>query len=335
MKKILITGAGGFIGGFLVEKAINKGYETWAGVRNSTSREYLTDEAIQFIDLSFHNTGLLIKELTDLKHRIGKWDLIIHNLGVTKCTDQADFDKINFEVVKNFSEALIVADMIPEQFILMSSLGSFGPGDEENMSPINLKQKQNPNTLYGTSKLKAENHLRSLAAFPFVIVRPTGVYGPREKDYFLMIKTIKSGFDFVPGFRPQRITFIYVKDLVNCIFQIIDKGVVRKEYLVAEGVDYSSSDFRRFVQQELNQKWVIPITIPLWLLKGVSLIAERIAQLAGKPSTLNSDKYKIMKQRNWICDISPLKEELDFTPSYSLQKGIHETVRWYKENGWI
>ena len=47
-KRILITGASGFIGSFLVEKALEEGYETWAGVRKSSSREYLKDDRIQF-----------------------------------------------------------------------------------------------------------------------------------------------------------------------------------------------------------------------------------------------------------------------------------------------
>ena len=51
MKKILITGASGFIGGFLVKEALNRGYETWAGVRSTSSRVNLQDERIRFIDL--------------------------------------------------------------------------------------------------------------------------------------------------------------------------------------------------------------------------------------------------------------------------------------------
>ena len=52
-KRVLITGAGGFIGGFLVEESLRRGYETWAGVRPSTSRAYLSDERIHFVNLAF------------------------------------------------------------------------------------------------------------------------------------------------------------------------------------------------------------------------------------------------------------------------------------------
>lgn len=54
--------------------------------------------------------------------------------------------------------------------------------------------------------------------------------------------------------------------------------------------------------------------------------------LKGKPSTLNRDKYKIMKQRNWNCDISDAVRDFGFTPRFSLERGIHETVKAYLEN---
>ena len=58
-KRILITGAGGFIGGFIVQEAINRGYETWAAVRKSTNRKFLVDERIHFIELDFTDAQAL------------------------------------------------------------------------------------------------------------------------------------------------------------------------------------------------------------------------------------------------------------------------------------
>ena len=63
-KKILITGAGGFIGGFMVAEALKRGYETWAAVRATTSREFLKDERIHFIELDYSNSDTLRTQLS-------------------------------------------------------------------------------------------------------------------------------------------------------------------------------------------------------------------------------------------------------------------------------
>ena len=215
--KILITGAGGFIGGFIVEEALSRGYETWAGVRKTTSREHLSDPAIRFIDFNYGNKKILTDQLLSHKGEYGAWDYIVYNLGVTKCKNPDDFDRINYGFVKNFTEALVETEMVPKQFIMTSSLGAWGVGDEKNFTPIRPTDTPHPNTRYGKSKLKAERHLESLEGFPYVVMRPTGVYGPYERDYYLMMKSIKYGFDFIVGFKPQLITFIYVKDLVQAI----------------------------------------------------------------------------------------------------------------------
>ena len=52
--KILITGASGFIGSFIVEEALNRDMEVWAAVRKTTSRRYLKDKRINFIELDFN-----------------------------------------------------------------------------------------------------------------------------------------------------------------------------------------------------------------------------------------------------------------------------------------
>ena len=54
-----------------------------------------------------------------------------------------------------------------------------------------------------------------------------------------------------------------------------------------------------------------------------------------KPVTLNGDKYKIMRQRNWKCNIRPLEEELGYQPQYPLERGVKETMDWYKKEGWL
>ncbi len=334
-RKILITGAGGFIGGHVVEEALRRGYDTYAGVRSTTSREYLNDSHISFVDLDFAHPEKMRAQLLHYKNEMGGWDYIVHNLGVTKCKKQSDFYTINYEYTRNFVDALVECDMVPLKFIYMSSLSVCGKGDEKNHTPIKLTDMPRPDTNYGKSKLKAEQHLQSLPNFPYIILRPTGVYGPREKDYLLMMKTIKWCVDFRSGWSKQLITFVYIKDLVRAIFAAVECDKKRKIYFISEERAYSSSGFCDYVAQELGRKFVIPIVLPNRLMWIITHIAEFFSKLTGCTTPINRDKYHIMIQRNWVCDTALTREELGFTPHYSLEEGVRETVAWYRSNKWL
>ncbi len=334
-KRVLITGASGFIGSFIVEGALERGYDTWAGMRKSSSRKYLQQQELNFITLDFNDKAKLLSQLLDFKKSYGKWDYIVHCAGVTKSKDKDGFYKGNYLATVNFIEALEEADMIPDKFIYISSLSVFGPIHDSCFMPISEEDTPMPNTAYGESKIKTEEYIQNREGFPYVILRPTGVYGPREKDYFLMVKSIKQHLDFSVGFSRQDITFVYVKDVVQAIFLSIEKDIVRRSYFISDEGVYSSRDFSDLIQKELGIKGVLHIKCPLFVLKIVSLLSEYSAKLMGKASTLNSDKYKIMKQRNWRCDITPLKNELGYEAQYPLNKGVKEIIDWYKKEGWI
>ena len=335
MKSILITGAGGFIGGFLVEEALRRGYDTWAAVRSTTSREFLTDERIHFIELDYTDQDRLEETLRDHMSEWGRWDYVVHNLGVTKSTNYMDFEQVNYGYLKALADAMQATNMTPDVFLLMSSLSVMGPGDEKTYQPFKSSDVPLPNTYYGVSKLKAETYLQSLEGFPYTIFRCTGVYGPHERDYYLMIKSIKRGFDFSVGFDKQMLTFIYVKDLVTAVMDALEKGPLYKAYFISENQGYTQQEFRKIVCEELGKKFVIPVTCPLWVVKRVCAIAEWIGKVTLKASTLNRDKYKILKQRNWLCDTSDARRDFGFNPQYSLREGIREAIAWYRQAGWL
>ena len=168
------------------------------------------------------------------------------------------------------------------------------------------------------------------ARFPYVIFRPTGVYGPRDKDYQILIDGIRHHTELALGYRRQEITFVYVKDLVEAVFLAIDRGVSRRAYFVTDGKVYTAHDFGNIVRQELGNPFVCRITVPLWLGRVAALLCDAASMLTRQTFTLNSDKYRILSQRNWTCDIEPLKQELGYAPQYDLQSGIRETIHKYR-----
>lgn len=328
-KSILIIGAGGFIGGFIAKAALERGYDTWVGVRESTSRRYLADERLKFVVLDYDDTDSMADALKAAAPESGKWDYIIWNLGATKCANFADFNRINYLYVRNFVLMLQRENMVPERFLFMSSLSALGAADEKDYTPMTSSTIPSPNTRYGLSKIKAETFLETQPDFPWIIFRPTGVYGPHERDYLMMIKSIDAHWDFGVGYRKQVLTFIYVDDLVNAMFDALAAGVVHKKYIISEERAYTQAEFRKIVADALGRKFVIPVKLPLWTAYVASVVAEKWGVARLKPSTLNRDKFKIMRQRNWNCDVSDAVRDFGFKTRFPLQRGIEETVKAY------
>lgn len=330
--KILVTGASGFIGSFIVEEALRQGMETWAAMRPSSSKRYLQDKRIHFINLNLSSKEELMSQLSGLD-----FDYVVHAAGATKCLHASDFFKVNTNGTKNLVEAIISLGMPIKRFVLISSLSVYGAiREEQPYLEITEHDIPKPNTAYGKSKWEAEQFLDSLGPqFPYIVLRPTGVYGPREKDYFLMFKSIKQHVDFSVGYKRQDITFVYVLDVVQAVFLALDHGMNGRKYFLSDGEVYQSSTFSNLIRQELGNPWLLRIKAPIWLLRVVTFFGEHIGRLTGKMSALNNDKYNILKQRNWRCDIEPAMDELGYHPHFLLQRGVKLSVKWYKGNGWL
>ena len=330
--KILITGASGFIGSFIVEEALKQGFETWAAVRKSSSKEYLQDERIHFIELNLSSKAQLIEQL-----RPHQFDYVVHAAGVTKCLNKADFRRINTEGTKNLVDALLDLQMPLKRFVFLSSLSVFGAIKERlPYNEIREDDTPQPNTEYGRSKLEAERYIDSIGSrLPYIILRPTGVYGPKEKDYFMMAKSIKQHIDFAVGYQRQDITFVYVTDVVQAVFLALEKGETGRKYFLSDGQVYQSTTFSDLIHEELGRPWWLRITAPVWVLRIVTFFGEYIGHITGKVTALNNDKYNILRQRNWRCDIEPARRELGFEPKVQLKEGVKTTIQWYKDHKWL
>ena len=328
-KKVLVVGAGGFIGGFICKEGLRRGCKVWAGVRESTSRRYLDDPALTIVNFDYDNPDRLSLQLSEAAPE-GGWDWIIYNLGATKALNFGDFNRINYEYMRDFTEALAENGLMPQKFLYMSSLSALGVGDEKGYSPMTSATIPNPNTRYGLSKIKAETYLLSRPDIPWIVFRPTGVYGPHEKDYLMMIESIDKHFDFGVGFRRQMLTFIYVDDLVGAMYDALasDKTMHRK-YIISEPQAYSQKEFRTMVSEVLGTKFVVPVRLPLWAAYAACYVSEMWSRLSLKPATLNRDKFKIMKQRNWNCSVDDAVADFGFHVDYPLRRGIEETVKAY------
>lgn len=326
---ILITGASGFVGSFLVEEAIKRGLSTYAGVRNTSSRTYLTNSNIHFFEMDFTDKEALRQRLATTP-----FTYVIHCAGVTKADTKEGFFKYNFELTKTFVEVLQEVQPTLKKFIYISSLASYGPADNHPTEMVLESNTPHPIDTYGESKLATEQWLQGLTSFPFLIFRPTAVYGPREKEIFIFFKTFAKGIEGHIGRSPQKATFIYVKDLARLILDATLSEIQQKAYFVSDGNYYPTQELGRIARKVL-QKSPLQINIPIGIVQVIAAINEGIGRLTGKMPPLNLEKVKILKSKNWRCDIGPLQEDFDFVPIYDLEKGVTESLHWYLENKWL
>ena len=155
---ILVTGASGFIGSYIVQEGLDKGFEVWAGVRGTSSRGYLQDERIRFARLDLSNPTLLRQQLNQYKEQMGGkgWDYVVHAAGATKCLNEKDFFRTNTDGTRNLIDALRAEDMVPRRFVFISSLSIFGAIREK---PVREPSADNP-WIYSPILLTADKETR-------------------------------------------------------------------------------------------------------------------------------------------------------------------------------
>ena len=330
MAKILITGSSGFIGGFLTTHGINLGHEVYAGVRKTSNRRYLQHPSTKFFEVNFEN----MVEMGDRLQQ-ERFDYIIHNAGKTKAPTKADYLKVNADYTINFAKELVNRNCIPKKFVFVSSLASIGPADASGVKIIDRNTPPTPVTLYGESKKAGEEGLRAIKDFPYMFIRPTAVFGPRDSEMFTLFEMINKGLEAYIGLSPQHLSFIYVKDLVECIYAALFADIIRGEYMVTDGKVYRSEIFYSHIKKALGKTRTLKIKVPIGILKVVATIMETFYSRGEKLPPLNREKLNELKARNWECDASPLKDELNFQAAYSLEEAIKETVDWYKKEAWL
>lgn len=331
MKKILITGASGFVGSFLVEAflAADAELEVHAGVRKTSSRKFLTDPRIHFFEMDFSDKKKLEKDLGEQQ-----FNYVIHNAGLLRADQKEELFLVNRDFTENLIKALPKKTKTFEKFIFMSSLAAYGPAD--NMPDGLVKESDTPQPIdtYGESKLAAESMIKTHQDLPYLIFRPTAVYGPREKDIYTFFTILKKGIEPYIGRKEQALTFIYVKDLADLIVKATLSAQKQKSYFVADEGVYSNYDLGKYGKEYLNKK-ALKIKVPTTLVRGIGHLNEIIGRLTGKIPILNLEKVKFLESLNWKCDIRALKTDFDFTPKYNLSTGLKETIDWYRKEGWL
>ncbi|WP_347156850.1 NAD-dependent epimerase/dehydratase family protein [Pontibacter chitinilyticus] len=328
-EKVLITGASGFVGYHLVEAALQAGLEVHAAVRPSSEVAQLAPFPVKYVYPDFSDVAELQKLLQEHEYQY-----IIHTAGVTKAKTALAYVTVNAGYTKNLALAAVAVQPRLKKFVFISSLAALGPIAYTDTAPIQEDSRAQPVTDYGRSKLLAEEYLTEIPELPLVVLRPTAVYGPREKDIFLLLKTLNSGLDPYIGSKMQRLSFVYVKDLAKVAVQALTTVESQGSYNVSDGNSYDRYALADITKRLLDKK-AIRVHVPLSLVKMLAKVMEAAYARSAVAPVLNKNKLHELTAENWNCSIERLRQDLGYTPEYDLEKGLAQTLQWYKENKWL
>ena len=323
--KVLVTGANGFIGSYLVERHLKRGDDVIALVREGSELSNLRNCAV----------GLAKGDIRDKKSLLSVVqgvDFIYHAAALKFALDAEDYYRINQVGTRNLLEAVTDANRALRGFVYISSLAAAGPSTEGR--PVTEEDECRPITHYGRSKLLGEKEvLHFQDRIPAVIVRPAAVYGPRDRDIYHYFKWAKKGISARPG-KTSQLSLCYVLDLIEGILLAGEKGKKGHIYFIADEHVYSWDEVDNIVSSILGKK-LFRLKIPHSLIGPLGLVFDTWGKVTNRPALLNSEKLKEISQPSWVCDVSKAKEELGFTAGHSLARGIHETITWYENEHWL
>ncbi len=335
MKRVLITGATGFIGGALLREAEANGYEVCIAVRPQTSKKSiakLKETGKDLIILDYQDGEQIYQVLKAEEDKRGiAFDYVIHNAGATKALKPETLYTANAKTTANLVQAFERLGNKPQRFVLMSSLSAYGT-DESGV--ISRQTPRTPKSHYGKSKLQAEEALKA-SSLSYMILQPTGVYGIGDKDYLIQIKSVLNGIDVMSGLSKQALSYVYVDDLARATFFLLTKEEANKQsFIISDGKAYDDQAFGKIVRKIAKQgdkgigsRYCLSLRFPLFVLWTVCRASDLYARLSGEAQTLNQDKYHIITQRSWLCDASPLFA-LGFKPKYDLEQGLEQTMTY-------
>ncbi|MGA9363273.1 MAG: NAD-dependent epimerase/dehydratase family protein [Bacteroidota bacterium] len=325
--KVLVTGGTGFIGSHLVELLLARGDDVRCVAKDRLNVVMLDSPNVEVI-------------LGDLNNGLG-WDRILdgvervyHLAGVTKAARASEYYEGNCLATRRLLESCFRFGPNLKRFLYVSSQAAVGPSLDGQ--PVTERSPYHPVTHYGRSKMMAELEILKVRdQLPVTIIRPSAVYGPRERDWLEYFKYIKQGIQPLMGFGKKFLSLIHSDDLVSGIIAAAESSQAEGEtYFLGSETTYSTEDIGDVVARILNRR-TVRVRIPHVLVRAVGMLLGISAQLKHKAALFNYQKAIDSLQSAWICSVEKAKSHFGFRQCVALEDGMLGTCRWYQEHGWL
>ena len=320
--RILLTGATGFIGRHLCDRLLARGDEIVALVR-WPEREAPLPPGVTVLsgDLSvFADPSLVLPPC----------DAVIHLAGVVTAERLSEYEEVNFGGVKHLLECIARQSWTPARFLFASSLAALGPSrtgeahtERDPLRPIDP---------YGEAKARAEA-LVAAAPFPTTSFRPGAVLGPGDPQSFTLFRSAGKGVGFRVAGKPQELSFIDVRDLVEAIVRMADD---RRPGSHCYYASHTAPTDVRALWRELSAvlgKTVVVVPIPAWTLWVAMRVATAASTVFRVRNQLDSKQYRQMVEPAFVCSSERLRAELGWEPRHDLRDCLTHAAAGYREAG--
>ncbi|HVB97364.1 MAG TPA: NAD-dependent epimerase/dehydratase family protein [Chloroflexota bacterium] len=322
----LVTGASGFLGGYVVERLVDAGASVRCLVRGTSRRTFLPNSGVQFCQGDVTNPVSLPDALTDV-------DFVFHVAGLIKAQQVTDYFRVNYLGTVNLLEVCRKVAPRVRRVVVVSSLAAAGPSFPGH--PLDEYSLCHPATPYGKSKWQEEQAAIAFSdRMPITIVRPPTIYGPRDRETLAIFRLVAFGIS--PRLPVEgEISMVHASDLVDGIMlAATHPEAVGRTFFLANDEAPSLSDLLGIIGTVLGRRGV-EVSVPAWALRIAGRTAEAVRATTGLPIIFDRWKAEEVVGGYWACSNARARRQLGFTPRIPLRDGLAETAQWYRAMGWL